>query len=131
MVFTSSCSFVVGVIIKVPADHPMIKTDGVGIRMSVDISTLEYSLRIFLKFLFMWAMLIIAVISAGFLLYKRYVKKDASTIENKLGFYAKLTGSLALLVISIISIATNNSLMTVKKVPGSHRFAYCFAWLIQ
>ncbi|NLM73939.1 MAG: ABC transporter permease [Clostridiaceae bacterium] len=109
--------FVVGVIIKVPADHPMIKTDGVGIRMSVDMGTLKYSLENILEIPFMWAMLIIAVISAGFLLYKRYVKKDASTIENKLGFYAKLTGSLALLVISIISIATNNSLMTVKKVP--------------
>ena len=84
----------VGVIIKVPADHPMIKTDGVGIRMSVDMGHPEIFPREYSKFPFMWAMLIIAVISAGFLLYKRYVKM-LQPLKTSLASMQKLTGSLA------------------------------------
>ena len=37
--------FVVGVIIAVPATHPMIKPDGIGIRMTVDHQTLHAQRR--------------------------------------------------------------------------------------
>lgn len=109
--------FVVGVIIKVPATHPMIKTDGVGIRMSVDMGTLKYSLENILEIPFMWAMLVISVLSIAFMLYKRYIKKESKMIDNNRSFLVKLIASVALLLLSIVSIATNNMLMSVKKVP--------------
>jgi simple sugar transport system permease protein len=58
--------FVVGVIIKVPATHPMIKPDGVGIRMTVDLIPVEkgglkYALDKIYQIPFVHALLIISL----------------------------------------------------------------------
>lgn len=110
--------FAVGVIITVPATHPMIMTDGVGVRMSVDMGTLKYSLERILEVPFMWAVLAVSVIALAYTLFGKLSAKNKNP-ENRLDpkFFAK-TGILAFfIIIAIISIVTNNSLMTVKKVP--------------
>ncbi|WP_313341425.1 ABC transporter permease subunit [Sedimentibacter sp.] len=116
--------FVVGVIIKVPANHPMIKPDGVGIRMTVDLvpvkdGGLKYALDNILQMPFMWAVLAVA---AAILLLQviRYVKnnkKPSFTKSNKIMTYINMAICLILIAISIHAIATKSSLMMVRKVP--------------
>ncbi|NLN48370.1 MAG: ABC transporter permease, partial [Clostridiales bacterium] len=54
--------FATGVIIPVRSSHPMIKPDGVGVRMTVDMGDLHYSLENILKVPFLLAALLISVI---------------------------------------------------------------------
>ncbi len=133
--------FVVGVIIKVPQDHFMIKPDGIGVRMSVDLVSfkeggLKYALDGIWEIPFMSgilvisiALLIVAVIK--FLLNKRKVIKTKNNI-----FVFILSAILCLIgvAVSVNAIATNSSLMTVRKVPvvtGFLIIANCiFTWLI-
>ncbi|HCX60933.1 MAG TPA: ABC transporter permease [Clostridiales bacterium] len=116
--------FAVGVIIKVPANHPMIKPDGVGIRMTVDLvpvkdGGLKYALDNILQMPFMWAVLAVA---AAILLLQviRYVKnnkKPTFTKSNKIMTYINMAICLVLIAISVHAITTKSSLMMVRKVP--------------
>lgn len=116
--------FAVGVIIKVPANHPMIKPDGVGIRMTVDLvpvkdGGLKYALDNILQMPFMWAVLAVA---AAILLLQviRYVKnnkKPTFTKSNKIMTYINMAICLVLMAISVHAITTKSSLMMVRKVP--------------
>jgi len=110
--------FAVGVIIPVPDTHPMIKTDGVGIRMSVDMGTLKYSLETVCEVPFMWAVLVTSAVLLAYYLIIRFAGKETprDSSSNK-KFIAKCAVLAFLIIFSIISIVTNNSLMTVKKVP--------------
>lgn len=109
--------FAVGVILTVPATHPMIKPDGVGIRMTVDMGSLKYSLEKVLEVPFMWAVLAASLIALAVLIL-RHRKQKEITKNSKRILYVKL-GVLALLVLlCVVSIITNNSLMSVKKVPA-------------
>ncbi len=115
--------FAVGVIIKVPADHPMIKPDGVGVRMTVDLVKVEdgglkYALDKIMEIPFMWAILIVA---AAVLLLQvfRYVRN-----KNKAAFTGQKNATLInslicviLIGISVHAIVTKSSLMMVRKVP--------------
>lgn len=116
--------FAVGVIIKVPATHPMIKPDGVGIRMTVDLVKVEegglkYALDSIMEIPFMWAILIVA---AAILLLQviRYTKNKNTPSFNsnqKMVTIMNSVISLVLVVISVFAIVTNSSLMMVRKVP--------------
>ncbi len=116
--------FVVGVIIKVPDTHPMIKPDGVGIRMTVDLvpvkdGGLKYALDNILQMPFMWAVLIVA---AAILLLQviRYVKnknKPSFKKANKIITFINMAICFVLIAISIHAIVTKSSLMVVRKVP--------------
>ncbi|HBD65197.1 MAG TPA: ABC transporter permease [Clostridiales bacterium] len=115
--------FAVGVIIKVPADHPMIKPDGVGVRMTVDLVKVEdgglkYALDKIMEIPFMWAILLVA---AAVLLLQvfRYVrnKNKATFIGQKNTTLINSVICLILIGISIHAIVTKSSLMMVRKVP--------------
>jgi len=116
--------FVVGVIIKVPATHPMIKPDGVGIRMTVDLvpvadGGLKYALDNILQIPFMWAVLIIAaaVLLLQILRFAKNKNKSAFNKNNKIMTIINAVICLILLAISVQAIATNSSLMMVRDVP--------------
>ncbi|OQB24425.1 MAG: Branched-chain amino acid transport system / permease component [Firmicutes bacterium ADurb.Bin182] len=111
--------FVVGVIILVPATHPMIKPDGVGIRMSVDMGKLKYALESILEVPFMWAVLVVCVAALVFMLLRHFKKKQELTKNKKINFYIRIGVFSVLAVISIISIITGNSLMSVRDVPAA------------
>lgn len=116
--------FAVGVIIKVPANHPMIKPDGVGIRMTVDLvpvkdGGLKYALDSILEMPFMWAVLIVAAAILLLQIY-RYVKnskKPSFNKNNRFMTYVNIAACLVLIAISIHAIVTKSSLMMVRKVP--------------
>ncbi len=110
--------FAVGVIIPVPATHPMIKTDGVGVRMTVDMGSLKYSLESVLEVPFVWAVLVVSVLFLAYMLYKHFKAKQMplAASSDKYSF-ASMAALVLCIAISVISIITNNSLMTVKKIP--------------
>jgi len=115
--------FAVGVIIKVPADHPMIKPDGVGVRMTVDLVKVEdgglkYALDKIMEIPFVWAILLVAAAVLLLQVY-RYVrnKNKAAFIGQKNATLINSVICLILIGISVHAIVTKSSLMMVRKVP--------------
>lgn len=110
--------FVVGAVIKVGANHPMINPSGVGVRMTVDLvpvadGGLKYALDNIAKIPFMWAVLIVSIVILALLVMRvknKKAKKDFMT-------YVNIALCIIMIALSVISIATNNSLMKVSKVP--------------
>ena len=116
--------FAVGVIIKVPKTHPMIKPDGVGIRMTVDLvpvkeGGLKYALDNILEMPFMWAVLAVAaaILLLQVIRYARNNKKPTFTKGNKMMTYVNVAICLVLIAVSVHAITTKSSLMMVRKVP--------------
>lgn len=109
--------FATGVIIPVRSSHPMIKPDGVGVRMTVDMGELHYSLANILKIPFMWVVLIVSLILLAitivlFLKDKKFGKKN-----NQITFYIKTIIFAALSIFSLFSIITKSKINLVKDVP--------------
>lgn len=116
--------FVVGVIIKVPKTHPMIKPDGVGVRMTVDLGAhevggLKYALDKIWEIPFMWAILVVFACILLLQVWKilRNKKNPALYRYNKTMVVINIVLCLVMIAISINAIVTNNSLMIVRKVP--------------
>lgn len=116
--------FVVGVIIKVPDTHPMIKPDGVGIRMTVDLvpvkdGGLKYALDNILQMPFMWAVLAVAaaILLLQVIRYIRNKKNPAFSQNNKIMTFVNMAICFVLIAISMHAIVTKSSLMMVRKVP--------------
>ena len=116
--------FAVGVIIKVPATHPMIKPDGVGVRMTVDLVELDkgglkYALDKIWEIPFMWAILVVFACILLLQVWKvlRNKKNPALYRYNKTMVLINVILSIVMIAISIMAIVTNNSLMMVRKVP--------------
>ena len=116
--------FVVGVIIAVPATHPMIKPDGIGIRMTVDLvpaqgGGLKYALDDICTIPFVHALLIVA---AGIIIFtvarwwlnnrrKESYKNDrGSAISN-------MVLGIVLAAVSIHAIAAETPMTMVCRVP--------------
>lgn len=116
--------FVVGVIIKVPDTHPMIKPDGVGIRMTVDLVKVEegglkYALDSIMEIPFMWAVLLVAVAILILQMLRLAKNKKSPTFNSnqKMMTIVNTVICIVLIAISLFAIATNSSLMMVRKVP--------------
>lgn len=116
--------FAVGVIIKVPADHPMIKPDGVGVRMTVDLVKVEdgglkYALDKIMEIPFMWAILLVAaaVLLLQIFRFVRNKNKAAFNGGQKSAMLINVVICLVLIGISAHAIVTKSSLMMVRKVP--------------
>lgn len=116
--------FVVGMIIPVPADHPMIKPDGIGIRMTVDLvpvkqGGLKYALDNLYQIPFVHALLILAVAILALLLI-RYVlnARRGRGYKNSLPSLL-VNGGLCVAVagVAIHAMVTKSQLMMVRKVP--------------
>jgi simple sugar transport system permease protein len=113
--------FVVGVIIPVPATHPIIKMDGVGVRMTVDMGSLKASLEQIWLAPFMWVILFVALL-ALFFVYLRYFSKTRFALHegentNKKKSYLYLGLAVLLVLVAIVSLITENSLTMVRRVP--------------
>ena len=109
--------FATGVIIPVRSSHPMIKPDGVGVRMTVDMGDLHYSLENILKVPFLLAALLISVILLALVVFFYLRDKKQPKKVNQTAFYTKTILLLALAAFSIFSMATKSKLSIVKKVP--------------
>ena len=128
--------FVVGVIIAVPPTHPMIKPDGIGIRMTVDLvpassGGLKYALDDIWTIPFVYALLILA---AGIIIFTaaRWMlnKRRGESYRNDRGSaIGNIALGVVLAAVSVYGIAANTSLMMVRRVPvvtGLLIVALCF-----
>lgn len=114
--------FTVGVIIKVPSDHPLIKPDGIGVRSTVDLGMakdggLKYGLDYIWRIDFLTGVIIIAaVILLSQVL--RLVRKNAQKAgQSKTSTYINIVLCVIAIAVAVYSKAVNNSLTTVTKVP--------------
>lgn len=115
--------FAVGKIIPVRADHPIIKPDGIGVRMTVDMGDLHYSLDRIGRIPFIWAVLGVALLLLSMVvLFRILAKKRADKKTKATGFLIKTGLLLALIAFCVYSIVTNSSIMSVKKVPTATIF---------
>lgn len=116
--------FVVGMVISVPADHPMIKPDGVGIRMTVDLvpvkqGGLKYALENIYQIPFVHGLLIVALGLFVLLLVRWYLnKRRGFGYKNSLSsLLVNGTFCLALAGVAIHAMVTKSELMMVRKIP--------------
>lgn len=116
--------FAVGVIIPVAANHPLIKPDGVGIRMTVDLipykqGGMKDALDSIYQIKFVHALLIIAVALIVAALVRYYLnKKRGHGYRNSLpALLVNIGLCLALAGVSIHAMVSNSPLNMVRKVP--------------
>ncbi len=116
--------FVVGVIIAVPATHPMIKPDGIGIRMTVDLvpvksGGLKYALDNIWTIPFVHALLITAAGIIIFAAVRRWhaTKRGAGYKNDRSGLISNFALGAVLAAVSIHAIAAGSPLMMVRRVP--------------
>lgn len=115
--------FVVGVIIKVPKDHPLIKPDGIGIRSTVDLGMadkggLKYALDNIQKIPFVYGILIIAAVILVFQILRLVRNKTEMRIrKNRIMTGVNIALCVIVMGIALYSMATKNSLTMVAKVP--------------
>ena len=116
--------FVVGMVIAVPASHPLIKPDGVGIRMTVDLvpfkdGGLKGALDSLYQIPFVYGLLILAAVilllmAGSYWLYK---KRGRGRQINPLSMAANGMVAVVLAGAAIHAIMTDSDLMMVRKVP--------------
>ena len=128
--------FVIGVIIAVPATHPMIKPDGIGIRMTVDLvpaksGGLKYALDDIWTIPFVHALLVVA---AGIIIFTAVRwwlnnKRGESYRNDRGSAIGSVLLGAALTAVSVYALATGSQLMMVRRVPvvtGLLIVALCF-----
>jgi len=109
--------FVVGVIIPVRATHPIIKPDGVGVRMTVDMGGLHYALDRIFRVPFMWAVLVVSLLVLALVVVMYLVRRKRGQQGSLVSFIIKVALLAGLACFSLYSIATNSRLMYVRQVP--------------
>jgi simple sugar transport system permease protein len=111
--------FAVGVIIPVRATHPMIKPDGVGVRMTVDMGELHYSLQNILEAPFLWTVLLVSVLLLTLVVGLYLMGRKSTNKDNRGIFFTKVVLLAALIAYSIFAIVTKSKITSVKDVPAA------------
>jgi simple sugar transport system permease protein len=116
--------FVVGVIIPMPSNHPLIKTDGVGIRMTVDLGApvdggMKYALENIAQIPFVTMVLIFTVCVFAYLIYLHVRSRKDPSVKgmNVWLFDAYCAACVACISFCSNAMATNSSLMKLRKAP--------------
>lgn len=115
--------FVVGVIIKVPSNHPLIKPDGIGIRSTVDLGIagkggLKYALDNLGKIPFTHAVILIAAAILVFQVLRFFrAKQEMKLKKNRIMTAINIVLCVIVLAVCANAIVTKNSLTMVPKVP--------------
>lgn len=115
--------FVMGVVIKMPAGHPMIGQTSIGVRNTVDLGMadqggLKYALDNIIKIPFCQALILIAAIILVLQILRFVRKKQEMKVKkNRILTFVNMALCVAVIAVGAVSIATKNSLTTVVKVP--------------
>ena len=113
--------FVIGAVIPVAFSHPMILYDGVGIRMSVDMGSVTYSLDNLLQLPFAPFMVGACALVLLFVLWNQFLRKDKAEGQShklnplKFGVYVIL--SLAVGIYFLFQTMTGGPMNDVRRVP--------------
>jgi len=115
--------FAVGYIIPVPKVHPLIKFDGIGIRMSVDLGFaksggLKYALDDLIRVPFIPLVLVVALGILAFLIIK-FIRNRKAGLKDKNPWKFRINAGICAMVIIIclVSIITDSDLMYLRKAP--------------
>ena len=141
-VYQFICLFVIGAIIPVTANHPMINPHGIGIRNTVDFAPaseggLKYVLDSMVQVPFVYMLLAVSLVllAASVFLFLRGRKKPEGARPSPVGFGVNVALCAAGIIISLWSIATNSALMLVRKAPLATIIVIAivcvFMWVIQ
>lgn len=111
--------FLIGAVIPVTAGHPMLLPGDIGIRMTVDMDTIKYSLENLVTVPFAPFVTVCAAAAFLYFIWNQFFRKLKPGQERmgkfKFVVYAGL--SLLLAVIFLVATITGNSLTMVRKVP--------------
>ena len=116
--------FAVGYIIPVSAGNPLIKFDGIGVRMSVDMGLpqdggMKYALDNLIRVPFMYFVLAATIGILAFLIFRfiRGRNKPDQEHSSPWKFRVYCVICIAVIAFSVVSIITDSDLMYVKKAP--------------
>ena len=109
--------FAVGIIIPVAPGNPLIKLDGVGVRMTVDLGLpqdggMKYALDNLIRIPFMYLVLVISIIMLGYFVIS-FVKNRNKLIQ----FCINCLVCLTLIIVCLIAIITDSDLMILRRAP--------------
>lgn len=109
----------VGTVIPVAMEHPMIMPNGVGVRMTVDMGTLHYSLENIFQLPFVWVLLVASVLALLFVLWNQFLRRhkvgQQRTSWFKFVFY--VVCCLALIGLALNTLIGDGYLRMVRDVP--------------
>ncbi len=111
--------FLVGAVIPVAADNPLILPGGVGIRMSADLGTIKYALEDIIKMPFCWFMAAACLLCLLYLVYNQFLRKlkPGETRMNKFKFIVFAALTAAGTVLFLVQQLNKGILTYVRKVP--------------
>lgn len=111
--------FLVGAVIPVAADNPLILPGGVGIRMSADLGTIKYALEDIIKMPFCWFMAAACLLCLLYLVYNQFLRKlkPGETRMNKFKFIVFSVLTAAGTVLFLVQQLNKGILTYVRKVP--------------
>ena len=113
--------FVIGVIIPVAMEHPMILYDGVGVRMSVDMGSVSYALDNILQvpfapfMAFLFAVVLLALLWNQFLRKSKIEGQSVKLSPIRFGLFSAL--SLALCIYFLMQTMSAGVMTKVRTVP--------------
>lgn len=111
--------FLIGGVIPVQPDHPIILPGGMGIRMTVDMDTIKYALEGIWQVPFATFMIVASALVILYLIWNQYIRKlkpGQTRLSNfKFALYAAV--AVAVLAIFAYQSATKGRLTMVRKVP--------------
>lgn len=111
--------FLVGGVIPVAEGHPMIMTNGIGVRSTVDMGTLKYSLDNILQLPFVWVLLAMSVIGLLLVVWNQFLRKygPGKHRPSWFKFAVYVAACLALVAMALNTILGQGKLDYVRDVP--------------
>ncbi len=111
--------FVIGAIIPVTANHPMILPGNVGVRMTVDMGTIKYALENVVRLPFCAFMAAVCLLCLAWLVYGQFFRrlKPGQQRMGRVKFYLFSLLSAAGFVLFLVQQLTKGQLTVVRKVP--------------
>ena len=111
--------FLIGAVIPVTAGHPMLLPGDIGLRMTVDMDTIKYSLEELVQVPFAPFMTVCGALVLVYLLWNQFFRKLKPGQErmNKWKFVVYAAVSAGIAVLFLVATLTKNSLTMVRKVP--------------
>lgn len=111
--------YCVGAVIPVPANHPMVKPDGIGIRATLNLGSykeqgLQYAIDNILKIRLIWAFLILAIIAIIVIFCMCRKKNYFASAYGKMRLILRIIPMLLIIVFCVQAISSKSLMMGVK-----------------
>lgn len=111
--------FLIGGVIPVQPDHPIILPGGVGIRMTVDMDTIKYALEGIWQIPFAVFMIVASALVVLYLVWSQYIRKLKPGQARLSNFKFALYAAIAVVILAVFAY------QAATKGRGSPWFARC------